>query len=220
MTSLRKGVMLFAMCMTLLLLSMTANAATYKYDDLGRVIEVTYDSGQKIQYTYDAGGNLLSAQDISLIKLNPIGNKTVSEGQELKFTLSGVGQKGSILTYSASNLPEGASISSQTGIFSWTPSVGQAGVYSKVIFKVTDGTNISKQEITITVKSNIVKGDMDGSGEFNSIDFACLRMYLLGTKKDFTTQQLEAADVDNNGLVNAIDFAIMRQVILGIKYGF
>ncbi len=220
MTSLRKGVMLFAVSMTLLLLNMTANAATYKYDDLGRVIEVTYDSGQKIQYTYDAGGNILSAQDISLIKLNPIGNKSVSAGEELKFTLSGVGQEGSIITYSASNLPEGASISSQTGVFRWTPSAGQAGVYSKVIFRVTDGTNISKQEITITVVSKVFKGDMDGSGVFNSIDFAYLRMYLIGTKKDFTTQQLEAADVDNNGDVNSIDFAIMRQVILGIKSGF
>lgn len=40
MTSLKKGVMLFAMCMTLLLIIMTANAATYKYDDLGRVVEL------------------------------------------------------------------------------------------------------------------------------------------------------------------------------------
>ena len=61
---------------------------------------------------------------------------------------------------------------------------------------------------------------MDGSGVFNSIDFAYLRLYLLSIKTDFTAQQLKAADVDNNGLVNAIDFAIMRKVILGIQKDF
>lgn len=66
----------------------------------------------------------------------------------------------------------------------------------------------------------IIKGDIDGNGVFNSIDFAIMKMYLDGTKNDLTEDQLEAADVDSNGAVNSIDFAIMRQVILGIKSGF
>ena len=220
MIKLRKIVMLLCICVTLMMLGVSAGAATYKYDDLGRVIEVTYDSGQKIAYTYDVGGNLLSAKDVSLIKLNTIGSKTISEGEELKFTVIGVGQTGSVLTYSAYNLPEGANINSKTGVFSWTPTYGQAGAYSKVIFQVTDGTNISKQQITITVVSAVIKGDIDGNGAFNSIDIAYLRLYLLGAKKDFTKEQLEAADVDSNGLVNSIDYGIMRQVILGIRAGF
>ena len=96
-------------------LSITASAATYKYDDLGRLKEVTYSSGQKIEYTYDARGNILSVKDLSAIKLNPIGNKTVFVGKELKFTVTAVGQEGSILEYSASNLPEGAVFNAQTG---------------------------------------------------------------------------------------------------------
>jgi YD repeat-containing protein len=96
-------------------LIITASAATYKYDDLGRVIEVTYNSGQKIVYTYDEGGNVLSAKDVSIIKLNPIGNKTVSVGEKLNFTSSGLSQQGCTLVYAASNLPEGTVINSQTG---------------------------------------------------------------------------------------------------------
>ena len=99
----------------ILSLSITASAATYKYDDLGRLKEVTYSSGQKIEYTYDARGNILSVKDVSAIKLNPIGNKTVFVGEELKFTVTAVGQEGSVLEYSASNLPEGAVFNAQTG---------------------------------------------------------------------------------------------------------
>ncbi|AEV69259.1 putative Ig domain-containing protein [Acetivibrio clariflavus] len=176
----------------------------HKYDDLGRLKEVTYSSGQKIEYTYDAGGNILSVKDVSAIKLNPIGNKTVFVGEELKFTVTAVGQEGSVLEYSASNLPEGAVFNTQTGEFSWTPTSTQVGVYTKVTFQVTDGTNTAKQGVTITVKSKVIKGDINGDGVFNSIDLALMKMYLTGSIK-FTEEQFEAADVDNSGEVNSID---------------
>ncbi len=65
----------------------------------------------------------------------------------------------------------------------------------------------------------LLKGDVNGDGEFNAIDFALLKKYLMG-EATLTDEQLKAADVDNNGEINAIDFAIMKQVILGIKTGF
>ena len=34
-----------------------AGTTTYKYDALGRVIEVDYADGSIVQYTYDAAGN-------------------------------------------------------------------------------------------------------------------------------------------------------------------
>jgi len=34
-----------------------AGTTTYKYDALGRVIEVDYPDGSKVFYTYDAAGN-------------------------------------------------------------------------------------------------------------------------------------------------------------------
>ena len=49
------------MLLALVGFSITSQAASYKYDNLGRVIEATYDSGQTITYTYDAGENITSA---------------------------------------------------------------------------------------------------------------------------------------------------------------
>jgi len=43
-----------------LIITYPASAATYTYDDLGRVTSVTSSSGQNRSYTYDAGGNVLS----------------------------------------------------------------------------------------------------------------------------------------------------------------
>ena len=43
-----------------LILTPTGYAIDYLYDDLNRLIQVTYPTGQIIHYTYDATGNLLS----------------------------------------------------------------------------------------------------------------------------------------------------------------
>lgn len=65
-----------------------------------------------------------------------------------------------------------------------------------------------------------VKGDINGDGIVNVLDFAALRQYLLGNKTDLTEEQLKAADVDDSGEINAIDLAFMKQVLLGTREGF
>ncbi len=83
--------------------------------------------------------------------LSPIGNKAVNEGQLLTFTISASDPGSDTLTYSASNLPSGASFSRSTGSFSWRPSAGQYGVYPDIRFRVSDGTLTTSERITITV---------------------------------------------------------------------
>lgn len=55
----RKVLPAVAVVFILVGLSTTAFAGTtsYKYDALGRVIEVDYPDGAKVFYTYDAAGN-------------------------------------------------------------------------------------------------------------------------------------------------------------------
>jgi hypothetical protein len=85
--------------------------------------------------------------------LNPIGPKTINEGALLQFTItaSDPDLPAQTLTYSASNLPSGATFNSTTRVFSWTPTSGQAGVYPSVHFEVTDGVLTDSEDITITV---------------------------------------------------------------------
>jgi hypothetical protein len=87
--------------------------------------------------------------------LFPIGAKTVSEGALLQFTItaSDFDIPAQTLTYSASNLPSGATFNPDTRVFSWTPTSGQAGVYSGVHFEVSDGYLTDSEDITITVTS-------------------------------------------------------------------
>lgn len=82
--------------------------------------------------------------------LNPIGNKVINEGQLLQFTISGSDPDNDVLTFSASNLPSGASFNPASRIFSWIPNFQQAGVY-QVAFSVSDGHLSDSEVITITV---------------------------------------------------------------------
>lgn len=86
--------------------------------------------------------------------LSLIGDKTVNEGQLLQFSLSATDPDGNNLTYSATNLPPGATFDSQTHMFSWTPTFDQAGNYPNVEFTVTDDGSpmmLAFEDITITV---------------------------------------------------------------------
>jgi hypothetical protein len=83
--------------------------------------------------------------------LNAIGNKSVNEGTALTFTISASDADGDALTYSASNLPVGATFNATNRTFSWTPSLSQAGVYTGVHFQVSDGQMTDYEDVTITV---------------------------------------------------------------------
>ena len=85
--------------------------------------------------------------------LTAIGNKSVNEGALLSFTISGTDPDGDTLTYSASNLPSGATFNASTHAFSWTPTNAQAGSYPDVHFQISDGSLIASEDITITVSN-------------------------------------------------------------------
>jgi hypothetical protein len=80
-----------------------------------------------------------------------IGNKTIFKGQNLAFAVSSTDINGDPLTYSASNLPPGATFNPATATFQWTPA--QSGVYSNVHFEVSDGMAVDTENITITANN-------------------------------------------------------------------
>jgi len=70
--------------------------------------------------------------------LDPIGDKIVSVGQTLGFTVTASDPDEDPPTYSASGLPANASFDAQTRAFAFTPAADQAGAHA-VTFMVADG---------------------------------------------------------------------------------
>jgi hypothetical protein len=78
----------------------------------------------------------------------------VNEGELLQFAVNANDPEDDTLTYSATNLPDGATFDPETHVFSWTPGFDQAGNYPNVEFTVTDDGSpmmLDFEDITITV---------------------------------------------------------------------
>jgi flagellin-like protein len=86
--------------------------------------------------------------------LDSIGAKSVDEGVLLTFTASATDADlpAQTLTYSATDLPSGATFNAGTRTFSWTPAEAQGPGTYDVTFSVSDGAGGSDSEVvTITV---------------------------------------------------------------------
>lgn len=92
--------------------------------------------------------------------LNPIGNQFVPFPGTLTFTVSGsdLETTSANLVYTASFLPPGASFNATTRVFTWTPTVGQQGVWPGIVFRVTDDDTVTplydEETIAISVNAN------------------------------------------------------------------
>lgn len=92
--------------------------------------------------------------------LDPIGNKYTPYPGTISFTVSGSDAEtvSSNLVYSASFLPTGATFNPTTRVFSWTPTVAQQGVWTGIVFRVTDDDPsvplYDEEAITISVNDN------------------------------------------------------------------
>jgi uncharacterized delta-60 repeat protein len=89
--------------------------------------------------------------------LTPIGNKDVVAQNILSFEVLGTDADHPLqtLTYTTSQLPQGATFDAATRKFSWTPASNQTGSY-QVTFIVTDGSLSHQETITINVSAPIV----------------------------------------------------------------
>lgn len=84
--------------------------------------------------------------------LNSIGTKLGGSGMLLQFTISATDPDGNPITYSALNLPSGATFNPSTRTFSWTPNANgsQEGDYT-VTFRASDSLELDSEEITISI---------------------------------------------------------------------
>jgi hypothetical protein len=124
-----------------------------------RIVNTVHESNARTAYSWDYGDHSLapklhieySSDRNRAPALEPVGDKSTDEGNLLQFAVSASDPDGDPLTYSISNLPEGANFAGQS--FSWTPDYHQAGVYEGVHFQVSDGELTDLQDITIVVNN-------------------------------------------------------------------
>jgi hypothetical protein len=138
--------------------------------------------------------------------LKAIGNKSVNEGSALSFTISASDADDDTLTYSASNLPAGATFNATTRNFSWTPGYSQAGVYAGVRFQVSDGQMTDYEDITVTV-GNVLRSDVNDDGSVNVLDMIMIGQHWSETGAGGWIRE----DVNEDGTVNVLDATLIGQ---------
>ncbi len=122
-----------------------------------------------------------------------IPNRTVSAGDQVSFLIEASDPDGTIPTLSASSLPMGAEFVDEgntgngiaTGIFDWTPAVGQSGSY-RMFFSASDGRFTTTKSAVINVATS---EDIDGDGLSNTLE-------------ESTCTDPNKADTDNDGLMD------------------
>jgi hypothetical protein len=143
--------------------------------------------------------------------LGPVGNKTATEGMELKFAISGSDSDGDLLTYSASNLPAGANFDSAARTFAWKPDYSQSGDYL-VTFAVSDGPLSDKETITIHVYNLSVSANVTVAPD--TLHLARAGQWItahIQLRSAYASEQIDLSTVRLNGTVLAVEDP---------KYGF
>lgn len=159
-------------------------------------------NGESVPVTFTGGTVIISRPPV----LHPIDNAVTNEGGTLSFTVSATDPDGDTLTYSASNLPQGATFNPATRTFSWTPTGDQAGVYSDIRFQVSDGFLTDSENITITVK-NVVVADVDDDGNVNVLDMVKIGQHW----NEIGAPGWIEEDINEDGTVNVLDATLVGQ---------
>ena len=89
---------------------------------------------------------------IATLEISPMGKFSIDEKKTLTFTVKITDNSIKNVAFSlASNAPSGAKISSNTGLFTWSPTDSQGGRTYTFDIKADNGSMTDNQSITITV---------------------------------------------------------------------
>ncbi|MCX6757478.1 MAG: Ig domain-containing protein [Candidatus Nomurabacteria bacterium] len=102
--------------------------------------------------------------DCPVLKINPIQTQNVTAGQNVAFYATVCGDNGEVVTYTMTDLPDGAGYSQQAGLFLWTPTTNQA---NSTGYNVKVNANTNTQDATEKIVHINVAPAMNGLGNNN-----------------------------------------------------
>ncbi|MCD4807513.1 MAG: DNRLRE domain-containing protein [Methanococcoides sp.] len=182
-------------------ISMTAGSATGIAEiDLANVV-ISDTNSNLMPFTTSKATVLVDTAPV----IDQIGAKYVDETSTLTFAVSATDADGDILTYSAADLPAGASFDSASGEFTWTPAEGQAGIYV-VTSEATDGYLADSESFTINVNAAYPRADVNEDGIVNILDIT-----LVGQDIGISAESNPCCDVNQDGLINILDLTLVAQ---------
>ena len=132
--------------------------ATFNGSNFAWTPDFTQAGTYNITFTTTDAGNNTDTETITITvtdinrapDLNSVTAKSIDENQTLTFNLIATDEDNDTITISSSNLPTGATLTSNT--FSWKPDYTQSGSYS-VTFNSTDGSLTDQTIVSITVNN-------------------------------------------------------------------
>lgn len=127
-------------------------SASVSNDSIFFALAANYATSAPITFTVYAddgnGGRDTTTCDVTVTAVNDapvivgLSNQDGEEGVQLQFDVSATDVDADDLVWTSQNIPSGSNFTDNgdgTAIFTWTPTYGQAGVYSDVTFIVDDG---------------------------------------------------------------------------------
>ena len=149
------------------------------------------------------GSYTLKFEEVTAVPQPPvlqfIQNKTGLEGQQISFLIHASDPNGTTPVLTAAPLPAGVVFTDQatgTGVFDWTPGMGQAGTY-EITFKASDGHLADSRRVIVVIRSiddtdgdglpdawemkNFGSLDRDGSADFDEDGLSDLAEFLIGS---------------------------------------
>lgn len=113
------------------------------------VKEGQYDTNSKVYASWKDNVNVFIAADTRTIivrhnhppTITPLADMTVDEQELLMFSTEAFDQDGDEIFYTIENKPKTASFDSSSGVFTWTPTYDESGIYPNIKVSVVEKTD-------------------------------------------------------------------------------
>ena len=118
------------------------------------------------------GFNWFFNTDNTAPTLDPIGNRSLAEGEVLVIDITASDNEGDILSFSASGLPSYASLVDHgdgTATLTLSPTLGDGGLASVTITVSDDGVPVFSDEESFDIDVAVLDSDGDGIGDYEEI---------------------------------------------------